>query len=133
MGVLGAGADAQHAEAATGREVAARHQYRPDGVKVARTSCVDSATPMPSDMHQTNQQHGQCKVAKLDSRGGTVRWESTCTQASDGTAVHSEGIAHYSGDTMTADVKTVVNSPGGAPNDTAQRVTGHYLGPCDVK
>ena len=38
--------------------------------------------------------------------------------ASDGTAVHSEGVAHYTGDTMTADVKTVVNRPGGAPNDT---------------
>jgi hypothetical protein len=71
-------------------------------------------------MHQTNQQRGQCKVAKLDSSGGTVRWESTCTQASDATAVHSEGVAHYTGDTMTADVKTVVNSPGGAPYDMTQ-------------
>jgi hypothetical protein len=105
----------------------------PGGVKVTRASCVDSATPMPSDMHQTNQQHGQRKVAKLDSSGGTVRWESTCTQASDAMAVHSEGVAHYTGDTMTADVKTVVNSPGGGPNDTTQHVTGHYLGPCDAK
>jgi len=105
----------------------------PGGVNVTRTSCVDPATPVPAAMHQTNQQRGQCKVAKLDSSGGTVRWESTCTQASDATAVHSEGVAHYTGDTMTADVKTVVNSPGGAPYDTTQHVTGHYLGPYDAK
>lgn len=105
----------------------------PGGINVTRISCVDSATPMPADMHQANQQHGQCKVAKLDSSGGTVRWESTCTQSSDGTIVHSEGIAHYTGDTMAADVKTVVTSPGKAPNATAQHVTGHYLGPCDAK
>ena len=82
-------------------------------------------------MHQTNRQHGLYKIAKLDSSGGTVRWESTCTQASDGTAVHSAGVAHYTGD--TADVKTVVNRPGGGPNDTTQHVSGHYLGPCDAK
>ena len=105
----------------------------PKGVNVTRTSCVDSATPMPADMHQSNQQHGQCKVAKLDSSGGTVRWESTCTQPSDGTTVHSEGVAHYDGDAMTADVKTIVTSPGGAPNATTQHVIGHYLGPCDAK
>lgn len=103
----------------------------PRGVKVTRTSCIDSATPMPSEMHQTNRQHGLCKIAKLDSSGGTVRWESTSTQASDGTAVHSEGVAHYTGD--TANVKTVVNSPGGRPNDTTQHVSGHDLGPCDAK
>lgn len=103
----------------------------PRGVKVTSTSCVDPATPMPSDMHQTNQRHGRCKIAKLDRSGGTVRWESTCTQASDGTAVHSEGVAHYTGD--AADVKTVVNSPDCRPNDTTQHVSGHYLGPCDAK
>ena len=105
----------------------------PAGINVTRTSCVDSATPMPADMHQSNQQHGQCKVAKLDSSGGIVRWESTCTQSSDGTTVHSEGVAHYAGDMMTADVKTVVTGPNHPPNETMQHVTGHYLGPCDAK
>jgi hypothetical protein len=103
------------------------------GVSVTHTSCVDSATPMPADMHQSNQQHGQCKVAKLDSSGGTVRWESTCNASNDGTTVHSEGVAHYAGDTMTADVKTIVTSANGPPNATTQHVTGHYLGPCDAK
>ena len=90
----------------------------PGAVNVTRAFCVDSATAMPGRHVPTNQPHGQCRVAKFDSSGGTVRWESTCTQASDATAVHSEGVAHYTGDTMTADVKTVVNSPGGAPYDT---------------
>ncbi|HML09957.1 MAG TPA: DUF3617 family protein [Stellaceae bacterium] len=102
------------------------------GVSVTRTSCVDSATPMPADMHQSGQQHGQCKVAKLDSSGGTVRWESTCLP-SDGTTVHSEGVAHYNGDTMEADMKTVVTSSNGQATETTQHVTGHYLGPCDAK
>lgn len=105
----------------------------PGGVNVTRTSCVDSATPIPADMHQPNQQHGKCKVVKLDSGGGTVHWDSVCTQASDGTTVHSEGTARYTGDTMAADVKTVVTGPGNPPNETAQHVTGHYLGPCDAK
>ncbi len=104
----------------------------PKGVDVTRTSCVDSATPMPADMHQSKP-NGQCKVAKVDISGGTVRWESTCTQPSDGTTVHSEGVAHYDGEAMSADVKTVVTSPGGPPNVTTQHVTGHYLGPCDAK
>jgi hypothetical protein len=105
----------------------------PGGVNVTRTSCINSATPMPADMHQSNQQHGQCKVAKVDISNGTVRWDSTCTQPNDGTTVHSEGVAHYDGDTMTADVKTIVTSPGGPPNATTQHLTGHYLGPCDAK
>lgn len=105
----------------------------PGGVNVKRTSCVDSATPMPADMHQSNQQHGQCKVAKVDISGGTVRWESTCSQASDGTTVHSEGVAHYTGDTMEANIKTLVTSPKSPPTETAQHVTGRYLGACDAK
>ena len=62
-----------------------------------------------------------------------MRWESTCTQPNDGTTVHSEGVAHYDGVAMTADVKTIVTGSGGAPNATTQHVTGHYLGPCDAK
>lgn len=105
----------------------------PKGVNVTRTSCVDSSTPMPADMHQSNQQHGQCKVARLDISGGTVRWETTCTQQSDGTSVHSEGVAHYAGNAMEANVKTVVINPGGPSNETTQHLIGHYLGPCDAK
>ena len=104
----------------------------PGGVNVTHTSCVDSATPMPADMHQSKP-NSQCKVAKVDISGGTVRWETACTLPSDGTTVHSEGVAHYDGDAMTADIKTVVAGPGGAPTATTQHVTGRYLGACDAK
>jgi hypothetical protein len=105
----------------------------PGGVNVTRTSCVDSATPTPADLRPPNQQHGQCKVSKLDSNGGTVNWETTCTQADNGTVVHSQGVAHYAGDTMEATMKTLVTGSGGSPSETTQHITGRYLGPCDGK
>jgi hypothetical protein len=104
----------------------------PGGVNVVRTSCVDSATPMPTDLRPPNQQHGQCKVSKANSSGGTVTWETTCTQ-SDGSVAHSEGVAHYTGDTMEANLKTRVSGGTGGTSETTQHVTGHYLGPCDAK
>ena len=104
----------------------------PGGINMTRTSCVDSATPMPADIHPPSQQHGQCKVARLDSSGGTVRWESNCTQP-DGSVVHSDGAAHYTGDTMEATVKTRVSGGTGGTSETSQHVTGRYLGPCDGK
>src|ERR1700753_362777 len=102
------------------------------GINVTRTSCVDSATPMPADMHPPNQQHGQCKVGRLDSRDGTVTWESSCAQ-SDGSVVHTDGVAHYTGNTMEATLKTRVSGGTGGTSETAQHVTGHYLGACDGK
>ena len=104
----------------------------PGGVNVTRTSCVDAATPMPADMHPPNQQHGQCKVAKLDSSGGTVHWETTCSQT-DGSVIHSDGVAHYAGDTMEATMQTRVSGGTGGTSETTQHVTGRYLGPCDGK
>jgi len=105
----------------------------PGGINVTRTSCVDSATPTPADMRPPNQQHGQCKVTKLDNNGGTVKWETTCTQADNGTVVHAEGVAHYAGDTMEATMKTQVTGNNGSANESTQHITGHYLGPCDAK
>jgi hypothetical protein len=105
----------------------------PNGVNVTRTSCVDSTTPTPADMRPPNQQHGQCKVGKLASNGGTVTWETTCTQPDNGTVVHSQGVAHYAGETMEATMKTQITGSNGAPNETTQHITGRYLGPCDAK
>src|SRR5258708_3257920 len=102
------------------------------GVNMTRTQCIDSAKPMPEDVHQRNEQHGQCKVAKVDSSGGNVRWETNCTQ-SDGTTIHSEGNAHYAGNTMEANVKTRISGGGGPPKETSQHLVGRYLGPCDAK
>src|ERR1700727_3723903 len=87
------------------------------GINVTRTSCVNSATPMPADMHPPSQQHGQCKVAKLSSSGGTVTWETSCTQP-DGSVVHSDGVAHYTGDTMEATLKTRVSGGPGGTTET---------------
>jgi len=103
----------------------------PGGISVTRTSCIDSATPMPADMHPPSQQRGQCKVASLNKSGGTVTWETTCTQP-DGTIVHSEGVAHYTGDAMEATLKTRVTGANNQPNETTQHITGRYLGPCDA-
>ena len=102
------------------------------GVNVTHTSCVTASAPMPADMHPPQEQQGQCKVSKLDSDGGTVRWETTCSPG-DGATVVSEGVAHYNGDTMEATMKTVVTSGGNPPTETKQHITGRYLGPCDAK
>ena len=104
----------------------------PGGINVTKTSCVDSATPMPADLHPPNEQHGQCKVAKLGSVGGTVTWETSCAQ-SDGSVVHSDGVAHYTGGTMEATLKTRVSGGTGGTSETTQHITGRYLGPCDGK
>jgi hypothetical protein len=104
----------------------------PGGVNVTKTSCVNSATPMPTDMHSPNDQHGQCKVGNVNNSGGTVTWETSCTQ-NDGSVIHSDGIAHYTGDTMEATLKTRVTGGSGGTNETTQHITGRYLGPCDAK
>lgn len=105
----------------------------PGGINITRTSCVDSATPTPADLRPPSQQHGQCKVVKLDNNGGTVRWETICTQSDNGTVVHSEGVAHYAGDTMEATMKTQISGGSSSPSETTQHITGHYLGTCDGK
>jgi hypothetical protein len=102
------------------------------GINVTRTQCIDSATPIPADMRPPRQQHGQCKVGRLDSKDGTVSWEATCSQ-SDGSVVHSDGVAHYTGDKMEATMKTRVSGGPGGTNESSQHVTGSYLGPCDAK
>ena len=87
---------------------------------------------MPADIHSPAEQRGQCKVAKVDVAGGTVHWETTCTQP-DGGTVHAQGEAHYTGDTMEATMHTQISGGGNPPSETTQHVTGRYLGPCDAK
>jgi hypothetical protein len=102
------------------------------GINMVRTQCIDSAQPMPADMHAPNQQRGQCKVGRLENKDGTVTWETTCPR-SDGSVVHSDGAAHYTGNTMEATMKTRVSGGTGGINETTQHITGRYLGPCDAK
>ena len=102
------------------------------GVNVTRTSCLDSARPVPADMHPPSQQHGQCKVGAVNKNGNTVTWETSCPQ-SDGSVVHSDGVAHYTGDSMEATMKTRVTGGTGGISESSQHITGRYLGPCDGK
>src|SRR5262245_42484059 len=73
----------------------------PGGINTTRTTCLDSARPVPADMHPPTQQHGKCSVGAVNKNGNTVTWETSCTQ-SDGSVMHSDGVAHYTGDTMEA-------------------------------
>lgn len=102
------------------------------GINMTRTSCVDSARPVPADMHPPTQQHGKCSVGAVNKNGNTVTWETSCTQ-SDGSVVHSDGVAHYTGDKMEATMKTRVTGGTGGISESSQHITGRYLGPCDAK
>ena len=104
----------------------------PNGIDVTRIACIDSAKPVPADMHPPNQQHGQCKVGAVNSKDGTVTWETSCAQ-SDGSVVHADGVAHYTGDTMEATIKTRSTGGTGGTSETSQHITGRYLGACDAK
>lgn len=101
-------------------------------IRVTKTSCIDSATPMPAEIRPPSQHHGQCKVANVTVNGGTVTWQTDCTEA-DGSAIHSEGVAHYTGDAMDATMKTRVSGGNAGPSETTQHITGRYLGACDAK
>lgn len=100
------------------------------GVSVTRTSCITSNNPIPPDnrMAKTGDRDNQCKIAKMDRHGGSVSWIIDC-QSPHG-AMHSEGEAHYYGDSMEATFKSRT-SPNGAPTETSQHITGRYLGPYD--
>jgi hypothetical protein len=102
------------------------------GINMTRTSCLDSARPVPADMHPPTQQHGKCSVGAANKNSNTVTWETSCTQ-SDGSVVHSDGVAHYTGDTMEATMKTRVTGGTGGISESSQHITGRYLGPCDAK
>jgi hypothetical protein len=102
------------------------------GINTTRTACLDSARPVPADMHPPTQQHGKCNVGAVNKNGNTITWETSCTQ-SDGSVMHSDGVAHYTGDTMEATVKTRVTGGTGGISETAQHITGRYLGACDAK
>ena len=91
----------------------------PGGINVTRTSCVNTAMPMPTDLRPPSQQHAQCKIGDVHTVGATVTWDTTCAQ-SDGSVVHSDGVAHYTGDTMEATMKTRVTGGPGGTNETTQ-------------
>jgi hypothetical protein len=105
-------------------------QMGPNGMKVTNTRCItpDEAAP---DGRPLGQQNNKCTRDKWERDGGTLHWVITC-QTQHGPA-HSEGVGHYHGDTMEADITTQTLLPNGGPSQTTTHVTGHYLGACDAK
>src|SRR4029077_6446086 len=64
------------------------------GMQSTYRACVDSERGVPSALR------GACRIDNGRRNGATVTWTGTCTTG-QGT-VRSEGMAHYSGDTMQA-------------------------------
>jgi hypothetical protein len=92
------------------------------GMQSTYRACVDSERAVPSDPR------GTCKIDNVRRNGATVTWTGTCTTGQG--AVRSEGTAHYSGDTMQANLTTHVPGANGQTMKTTQHITGHYIGAC---
>jgi hypothetical protein len=90
---------------------------------MTRTSCIDAANPIPAE--------AQCKLDRVDRRGGVVTWAMTCNTPRG--PILSAGSGRYAGDTMEATLTARVPGPAGQPVDSPGRITGRYLGPCDAK
>ena len=109
-----------------GASLPAGVQTRPGGgLGVAHTLCIEPDKAVPTDPRP------ECKIDNLRRTGATVSWSNTCT-TQQGT-VRSEGVAHYAGDTMEADLTTHIPQPDGRTMQTSQRITGRYQGPCAAR
>ena len=97
-------------------------QMQAGGMKSTYRTCIDSEKAVPSDPR------GQCKIENVRRDGATISWTGTCATG-QGT-VRSEGVAHYSGDTMQANLTTHVPGANGQAMKTTQHITGHYVGAC---
>lgn len=97
-------------------------QMQQGGMQSTYKTCVDSERAVPSDPR------GQCKIEHVQRNGATVTWTGICA-TKQGT-VRSEGVAHYAGDTMEANLTTEVPGANGQAMKTSQHITGHYLGAC---
>ena len=98
-------------------------QMQQGGMQSTYKTCVDSERAVPSDPR------GQCKIEHVQRNGATVTWTGICA-TKQGT-VRSEGVAHYSGDTMEANLTTEVPGANGQAMKTSQHISGHYLGACN--
>jgi hypothetical protein len=104
-------------------------QAGPNGMNVTSSRCItaDEAAPESRPLGQ----NGKCTRDKFERDGGTVTWAMTCE--SQHGPVHMEGVGHYHGDSMDADITTKATFGGGPPQTMTTHITGHYLGPCDAK
>lgn len=97
------------------------------GQGMTRTACVDAANPVPPETQQGNV---QCKIDKVERKGGLVTWSMTCSSPQG--PIQSSGAARYSGDTMEATLTARLPGPNGQPVDAPGRITGRYVGPCNA-
>ena len=91
-------------------------QGQPGGASF--TSCIDPALSVPTDPRLA------CTVDGMNRSGTTITWATTCSILQD--TFRSEGVAQYSGDTMSGTMTTRVPVLG----QLTQRISGRYLGPC---
>jgi hypothetical protein len=96
--------------------------------RMTHAACITPANPIPASAEGNI----QCKVDKEQHHGGTVSWTMTCTPP-QGRPVHSDGVAHYTGNAMEATFTTHLTTPDGHAIDNPGRITGAYLGTCDAK
>ena len=83
------------------------------------TDCIDPALTVPVDPRFS------CQVNDMNRNGAAVTWATTCT-TQYGT-FRSQGVAQYSGDTMSGTLTTYVPMIG---SQVRQRISGRFLGPC---
>lgn len=95
------------------------------GIAATQTLCIEPDKAVPTDPRQG------CRIDRTQRNGGTVSWSGSCT-TQQGT-VRSDGVAHYSGETMDGTLTTRIPQPNGGTMDTSQRITGRYLGPCAAR
>jgi hypothetical protein len=105
-------------------------QMGPNGMKVTNTRCITPDEAAPDG--RPPGQNSKCTRDKWERDGGTVHWAMTC-QTQHG-PMHAEGVGHYHGDTMEADITTQTPPPpNGGPQTMTTHITGHFLGACDAK
>lgn len=97
------------------------------GMTMKFKHCVtnDNAQPPMKD-----QDKFKCEMTKQKRDGGRFEWAQHCTGKN--TDFTSEGVANYSGNTMTSEM-TSKGTMEGHPADMTMKTTGTYLGACPAK
>lgn len=102
-------------------------------VTATQTSCVATGDPTAelTKPRGPRAAESKCTVDKMDRRGSTISWSTTCT-GPDGTT-RSEGSAQYNADRIEATAVTRTSGPNMQPIDITNRISGRHVGPCDGK
>lgn len=97
------------------------------GVTMKVKQCVTNDQPTPAASDQGKM---KCETIKQKRNGGRIEWAQHCT--GENSDITSEGVATYSGDSMTSEF-TSKGTMDGNPTEMAMSTTGRYLGPCPAK